>query len=323
MSPHPQSVSLAGVGLAFGVLSGLLGVGGGFILVPVLQLLFGVPYGQAVAATTCQMIGASSAATVRQGSNGLAETRIPWVAFGGVMVGAHLGVQCLGWLAAAGSVPVLGRMAPYLKVSLQPAYALLLVVIGVNILKSHPSTESSTTARGGWMSGSAPGPYVSLPRVGLRKASIPGLACLGVVSGLLSGLFGVGGGVVVIPALTWGLGFRFRVAAATANRLLLLTVIASTWAHALAGSVDLRLVLPLLFGSGLGAHVGATWMVRIRPRGLRSLFCVLVVLGALLLLRDSVLTWRRSPEVVPRGAQGLSSDGSVLKLDATSREKRP
>src|SRR5205823_4052444 len=100
-------------------------------------------------------------------------------------------------------------------------------------------------------------PYTWLPRAA-RRVSVVVIAYVGLLLGFLSGLVGMGGGVVLMPILIYGLGVPIRMAAGTGILALVVSALAGTWAHARLGHVDLRIAMMLLIGSTLGATVGAT-----------------------------------------------------------------
>lgn len=282
------------LGFGVGVVSGLYGVGGGFMLTPLLNLALGVPYAVAVGSGLCQMAGTATSAYLRHRELGQGEPRVAWLMLGGSILGFHFGGSLLHELAGMGSWTVNGHTVPAVKLVLQSAYVVVLLGTGCLFFSSPRHSESGPAGPDGSSSGSTAGilqrwhlpPLVNLPAVGMRGVSIPVLGYLGLATGLLSGLLGVGGGVLLMPALIYGLGFSMRAAAATSSLALLFTVVPATFDHALAGHVDLRLALTLLAGSTLGAQLGAAATTRLSSVGLRRGFGVLILATIAVLLLD-------------------------------------
>jgi uncharacterized membrane protein YfcA len=127
-------------------------------------------------------------------------------------------------------------------------------------------------------------PETHLPAV-MRKISLPLLTYLGLIVGFLSGLMGLGGGVLMMLVLVYGIGMPIRMAAGTGILLLVSTSITGTIAHASLGHVHLGLATTLLAGSTIGAPVGATVTSNLSGTRLRRIF------GVLLLLTATAVLW--------------------------------
>ncbi len=279
------------LGAGVGFLSGLFGVGGGFLLTPLLHLALGVPYPIAVGSGACQMVGAAASAYRRYQRLDVGEPRVGWIMLGGSLLGAYLGAAALQRLVALGVWEWRGVTLPAVKWVLQPSFVLVLLwiagVMAADVRRARDSTmEEPHPAQSGPLARLHAPPFVDLPRVGLQRVSIPVLAYLGLGLGFLSGLFGIGGGILLMPALLYGFGFSVRQAAATGILPLGLSVAAATFQHALAGNVDLALALPLLVGSSVGAQFGALAARRFPGRLLRIWFAWLLLGAALALGAD-------------------------------------
>src|SRR6201999_2529008 len=111
----------------------------------------------------------------------------------------------------------------------------------------------------------------------LKQVSVPVLAYMGFVLGMLSGLLGIGGGVAFMPVLLYGYGLSVRNAAGTGILLLLVTVTTRTVVQADGGVVNLPLSTTILIGSSIGSQLGALTTHRLQNRVLRLLFGGLVV----------------------------------------------
>ena len=103
------------------------------------------------------------------------------------------------------------------------------------------------------------------------------MAYIGFVTGMLSGLLGIGGGVALLPVLVYGYGFSIKDAAGTGILLLFATVLVGTLEHALRGNVDLRVALAILAGSSIGSQLGARATARFSNQVLRVSFAILLL----------------------------------------------
>jgi hypothetical protein len=251
------------LGLAVGFVAGLFGVGGGFLLNPLLALLFGVPMEVAVATGLCQMIGTATAAGIRYRKLGVGEPGVAVVLALPAALGALLGKRAVDALSAAGKA----------EVGLRAAFLALLIFVAVEMVR--PKRPSDGT---GW-----------LTRLPVRT-EIP-LAYGGLLVGFLSGLLGIGGGLLLTPILVGGLGMTLSQASGTSILLLLSSSVVGTWAQASAGRVNLPLALVLLIGSTLSAQVGAQLAVKMDPKKLRRAFLSLLMLVGAAVLFD---LWRQS-----------------------------
>ncbi len=131
------------------------------------------------------------------------------------------------------------------------------------------------------MSVAAPGPSADRKLRGLLS---PRLAAIGVVGGLLSGLLGVGGGVVMVPLLVLLAGYDQRTAHAMSLGAIIPIGAASLATYGVAGEVHLAEAAALLAGSLLGARIGAGWLAKIDERALKAIFGTFLLGVAVLLV---------------------------------------
>lgn len=285
---HPVSLlALAAVGLLVGYVAGMFGVGGGFLLTPVLMYGFGVPAPMAVGSALCQQCGTSVASFLRYRHLGRGEPRIDMIMAGGSLIGIDAGTRLLAYLDRL--APVILPWGPHVSaVTLTVDILFLALLSGTAVLTFREAWAArlSTVIRGDV---TVPGvlatsvriaPYVDLPGAGLRRISVPLLSYLGFLLGFASGVMGIGGGVLLMPILMYGFGMPARNAAGTGILLLLATVSLGTFEQALHGFVSLKLAMAVLIGSSIGSQLGAMTTHRLRNRVLRLLFSVLVAAAA-------------------------------------------
>jgi len=278
-------VALVVLGTFVGFVAGLFGVGGGFILTPLLSVVLKVPLPIAVGSGLCQMVGTATVALLRHRRLGQGERRFDWVMLGGSMLGVATGARVVAALEAAGSVVVWGRSVPWVSLVLYGAYLVFLLGSAATLVRRTPgAVEVLTYVRRGPFARAALPPYVDLPNVQLPRVSVLLIAYSGLGLGFLSGLLGVGGGIALMPLLLYGYGFPIRQAAGTGIMVLLVTAISGTIAHAAEGHVHLGMSMVLLVGASISAQVGALATSRLPAALLRRGLAGLILLTTLAVL---------------------------------------
>ena len=265
------------LGLLVGVLSGMFGVGGGFLTTPLL-IFYGIPPTVAVASATTQITGASVSGAMAHMRRGGVDFKMGAVMIAGGLAGSLAGAGLFRILQASGQIDlVIGSL-----------YVLLLGSIGALMLKDSVVALGYYTPQ----KGEAPRPrhnrwVASLPlrwrfySSGLYISPLAPLA-LSFVAGVLTLLLGVGGGFILIPAMIYVLGMPARVVIGTSLLMILAVSAGSTMIHAMTTqAVDIVLAGLLLLGGVVGAQYGALLTTRIKPDLLRLALAVIILLVAL------------------------------------------
>jgi uncharacterized protein len=279
-----HAVSLPGIivlGLVVGYIAGLFGVGGGFLLTPLLTVVFRIPLPIAAGTGLCQMVGTALVALLRHRRLRQGEVRFDLVMLAGSLLGVDAGTRSLDALSSAGDVQIAQRLIPLANLVVGLAYIAVLTVAAVVFWTRR---EMSGPTQPGPLARIKLPPMIELPALGFRASGIV-IAYFGFMLGMLSGLLGIGGGVAMMPVLIYGFGFPIRQAAGTGILVLLSTAIFGTWSHAQRGHVHLGLAMALLVGSTISAQVGALTTGRLTSRQLRRGFAT--VIGATIL----AVTW--------------------------------
>ncbi len=278
---------LVALGAGVGLIAGMFGVGGGFLLTPLLSILFHLPLEVAIGTGLCQMIGVAVSAYLRHRRLGQGEVKLDWMMLAGSLVGVGLGAQTVTALAAKGSLVVGGHTIAWAKLVLSISYIVLLSGIAFWMARDahRPSLPPGMPRPPGPLTRFLLPPMTGLPRSG-HRISAPFTGYIGLVMGFLSGLLGIGGGVALMPILLYGIGLRVHMAAGTGILVLLATSVLGTVAHARAGHVNLQIAMTLLVGSAIGAQIGATLTARLDGQRLRGYFVYLVLLTALAVAWD-------------------------------------
>jgi uncharacterized membrane protein YfcA len=278
---------LLGIGLAIGFLSGMFGVGGGFIMTPLLIFL-GVPPAVAVGTGASQVVAASVSSAVGHWQRGNIDMQMGYLLIGGGLVGAVSGVRILYWLKQLGQLD--------LFVSL--TYVILLGVIGSLMLIESLRTLSATPVRGGGSARRA-GQHTWIQHLPLKKrfphsklyiSAIPPVA-IGAFVGWLTAIMGVGGGFVMVPAMIYLLRMPTRMVIGTSTfQIVCITAVTTVLQAVQNHSVDVSLSLPLILGGVVGAQYGVGFAERLKAEQLRAGLALLVLAVAVRMAASLVLT---------------------------------
>ncbi|MEO7815167.1 MAG: sulfite exporter TauE/SafE family protein [Sphingomicrobium sp.] len=275
-------IALGGV---VGLLSGMFGVGGGFLTTPLL-IFYGIPPTVAVASATTQITGASVSGAYAHWKRGGVDFRM-----GGVMIAGGL----VGTLAGAGIFRLL-QNSGQIDLLIAFLYVILLGGIGGLMLKDALVALGWVTAT----ASAAPKRHnkwvASLPlrwrfyASGLYISPLAPMA-LGFVAGILTVLLGIGGGFILVPAMIYVLGMAARVVIGTSLVMILAISAVTTFILALTTqSVDIVLAGLLLLGGVVGAQYGARLATRMKPDLLRLALSLIILAVALRMALG--LAWR-------------------------------
>jgi len=275
--------AVAALGLAVGLIAGMFGVGGGFLMVPLMHVTLGVPLRYAVGAALCQTIATGLGAFLRYRKLGFAEWRFDMVAMGGSLFGVFLGTRLLNAMEFMGSVEIGGRSFLLQRLVVIGAYCVLFSWLAVLMwFRSTPSADASVVP--GPLARLKIPPFVNLPSAGLFGVSALAIAYVALLNGLLAGLLGIGGGIVMIPIMLYGFGFNIRCAAGSGIIIVLAVTVLGTVEHVRVGDVHLGLVIPLMVGAALSAQVGATLTRSLSGTTLRRWLAVVLVVTVVALV---------------------------------------
>ncbi|HYI83270.1 MAG TPA: sulfite exporter TauE/SafE family protein [Acetobacteraceae bacterium] len=273
-----DALLLVGIGFGVGWLSGLFGVGGGFLLTPLL-ILIGIPSTVAVASGANQTLGASVSGLIAQWQRGNVDVRMGGVLLAGGLLGSFGGVQLFALLRRVGQVD--------LAVSL--FYVVVLGTVGVlmvmesvrAIVRRRRAVQRRLHAHY-WMHGL---PLKARFRKSRLYISVIPPALVGFGIGLLSAVMGVGGGFMLVPAMIYLIGMPTAVVIGTSLFQVVFVAANVTLLQAVqVGSVDILLTLLLLGGGVAGAQFGAAMGTRLRGEETRALLGLMVLGVALSLL---------------------------------------
>jgi len=274
------------LGFVVGLLSGMFGVGGGFLTTPLL-IFYGIPPTVAVASSATQITGASVSGVMVHMRRGGVDLKMGGVMIVGGLFGSLAGAALFRALQSTGQIDlVIGAL-----------YVLILGSIGLLMLKDAlvalgylnlKPAPAKAPRHNRWVA--------ALPlrwrfySSGLYLSPLAPLA-LGFVAGMLTLLLGIGGGFILVPAMIYLFGMAARVVIGTSLVMILAVTAATTMVHALTTrSVDIVLAALLLIGGVIGAQYGAVLATRVKPDLLRFGLAILILLVAMRMLLG--LAWR-------------------------------
>lgn len=282
MPPLDAAIVLI-LGAVVGLLPGLFGVGGAFLMVPALNLLADVPLDVAIGSSACQVLGPATTGVLHRRAAGTLYLQLPLTMLGGTIAGVWLGMQFVTWAGQSHEMMrINGRSVPRLETVMMTGYFLLLVFLAAIVAWQtwQHAQHAGRLHRGHWEGVPLP-PRGRFEELDGRSFSITILSLLATLVGFLNSGLGMGGGILLIPALISLVGLTPHRAVNVSLALSWLGSIGATWGHALNGRVDLRLVCLLLLGGTLGAKLGSSLADRLGGERLRSWFGLVILLTAL------------------------------------------
>lgn len=269
---------IIGLGLLTGTLSGMFGIGGGFLTTPLL-IFYGVPPTVAAASAASQVTGASVSGVFAHTRRGGVDFQMGAVLVTGGFIGTALGALLFRLLQSLGQIDT----------AINVLYVVLLGTIGV--LMGRESLEAIRNMKSGVTPKARKRRHhplvANLPmrwrfyRSGLYISPLAPLL-LGTVVGTITMILGVGGGFMLVPVMLYIFGMSANVVVGTSLFEILFVTMASTMMHALmTKEVDMVLAMLLLIGSVTGAQLGAKFAQRAKPEYLRLALAAIVLAIAL------------------------------------------
>lgn len=279
---------ILGLGGIVGILSGMFGVGGGFLLTPLLFFI-GIPPAVAVATQANQIVASSFSGVLAHFQRRTVDLKMGWVLLSGGLVGAALGVMLFNYLRSLGQVDLFVTLSYVVFLGIVGG---LMFVESLNAIRKSRKGAPPTRKRHNWVHNL---PFKMKFRVsGLYISVIPPVL-VGLFVGVLSAIMGVGGGFIMIPAMIYILGMPTKVVVGTSLFQIIFVAGFTTLLHASTNqTVDLILAVLLLVGGVIGAQIGTQIGVKMKAEQLRILLAIMVLavcfkLGLDLVLRPNEL----------------------------------
>jgi len=268
---------LLGLGGLVGFLSGLFGVGGGFLMTPLLMMV-GIPPVVAAASDSNQIVAASASATYAHYRMGNVDFKMGLLLLIGGVVGGTFGVQLIKILRSLGNADFVIKIT----------YVVMLGVVGFYMFAESLQSLRKGPLETRQVEPSAPSFYaravralpwqMELPKSGVTLSPVLPLI-LGVLVGILAAIMGVGGGFIMVPVMVYMLRMPMHVVVGTSLFQILFTCVNVTIMQAATNhSVDIILAVLLLLGSTVGAQFGARLSRRLKGDQLKIILASVVLL---------------------------------------------
>ncbi|OYT25973.1 MAG: hypothetical protein B6U97_04625 [Candidatus Altiarchaeales archaeon ex4484_96] len=294
---HISAIALAFLGLVVGILGGFFGVGGGFLAGPMMYVL-GIPMNYVVGTDLAHMAGKSVVAAKRHRTLGHVDMKLGFLMVFGTIIGIELGAQFVEYLQSwqclelvNGVIYIAVLVSISLFVMWESRQSINIQETDVLPAKDAISFESVSKRIQAF---NVP-PMINLPNSGIKSISLWVILFVGIFTGFLAGLLGVGGGFIRMPALVYLIGCPTHVAVGTDLFEIVISASYGTITHSLKGNVDIMIALVMHTGAAIGASLGASLTKYLAGPKIRFYFSFLPLIGALLmiyaLISEGVLTF--------------------------------
>ncbi|MGB8992251.1 MAG: sulfite exporter TauE/SafE family protein [Desulfobaccales bacterium] len=282
---------ILGIGGLVGFLSGLFGVGGGFLLTP-LMMMIGIPPAVAAASDSNQIVAAASSGAFAHWRLGNVDFKMGLVILAGGIFGGTIGVQLVKILRAVGNFEFVMKVIYVLMLGLVGGAMFIESLRTIRRSKGATAEVAAAPADGSGLTRL----FNKMPlkmdfhRSGLNTSAIFPFS-IGTLVGIMAAILGVGGGFIMVPAMIYIIGMPTIAAIGTDLFQIVLTSANVTLQQAIVNhTVDLLLALILLGGSTIGAQFGAVAGKRLKGEQIRILLAIIVLTLTVKLFLDLVLT---------------------------------
>ncbi len=273
-------VSLLAIGLGIGILTGFFGVGGGFLVVPILNVALGIRYEIAVGSSLSFIIGTSFAGLLKQHKLGNVHFSVAGYIVAGSVLGAVLGDSLQMFLLTG----LAGGNTAVFTVYMHSIF--IIVLLGtIRAMRSSGKARSSAVSEAPLLARFGPPPKFHIREWDQLGFSVPGTFIVGALIGVFTGLLGIGGGVLLVPVLLGLFGLSHQKAAGTSLAIIFATAMVAVIKKGFSEvpKVNLPLTLILLVASVIGVQLGVFFVKRVSGSGFRRLF-VYVLLAAIVMI---------------------------------------
>ncbi len=315
---HFNILILLGIGFSVGVLGGFFGVGGAWVVTPALNI-FGFNMAYAIGTDLAHIFGKSIVATKKHGKMGNVDVKMGLLSIVGSVIGVEIGARNVMWLTEKG---IAGPVIRY-------AYMALLFGLGIFMLydyltKDKQKAKKAMLKENGIEIGASKKwrlpPVINFPVSGI-SASLWLVLGVFFFTGWLSGLLGVGGGFIRMPALIYLLGCPTAIAIGTDLFSVVFTGAYGCFTYALKGRVEIFAALIMLCGAAVGAQLGVAAIKYIHGYGIRLLFAIMIILAGTSVAMKQFDFTAIAAYVVMIAAMGMCLVITILMIKGFRKER--
>lgn len=276
------------LGAGVGILTGFFGAGGGFIVTPALNIFLGLEMNMAVGTSACQVLGASAFSLGNHLDRRLIGIKVAICAGLGIPMGSFCGSRLVNSMKGLAAWNINGMTIDPVNIILLSIFAVFLLLIGSWLLldnfylrRHHPDDDSRHV---GMLYKLRIPPLYKFRTIPAGPFSIPVLVVLGLIMGFLSGLLGIGGGVIMLPMLFYLVGQETKFATQSDMMLIFISGAFSTLFHAIDHNINYPLAAALMCGAFFGAGWGAKMQRKVTGKSIRKYFAFVVFAAWLLVV---------------------------------------
>ena len=260
-----SSLVIFGISVVIGVLGSMLGIGGGVFLIPMLTGIVGLPIKTAIGASIVSVIATSTAAGAVYIGHGITHSRLAMV----LEIATTLGALAGGFTAVLISPNILSGI-----------FAVVLLYVAYSMGRGFKAKASPTST--GFLVTSYEDPLTG-NTVTYGAHNLVGGMLASFLAGNVSGLLGIGGGVIKVPVMNMIMRIPLRAAIATSNFMIGITAATSAIIYYKHGYIDLAVTIPTALGILIGAQAGSRLGGKVRSENLKKIFSVLLVIFSIIM----------------------------------------
>lgn len=267
-----------------GFLTGIFGIGGGFLITPILIIVLSVKPQVAVATTIAMILCTSTFGLWKRRGTGTVDGKLAAVISVGTLPGVFMGLWLLHRLSMLPDIHIRGKAHPAGDYIILWAFVSLLLSVAAFLIWDYRRSGGQPPARRvGLFAKTLIEPRMSFESLEHKKHPLLPLVLLGVPIGMLTGLLGLGGGIVMLPALNYLVGQRAVKAAGTSLLIVWLSVMVATVTNLAGGHIDLPLAAILTVFGIIGTHYGTELGLKLHGPRLRLYFVGIILASAALI----------------------------------------
>ncbi len=281
------------LGVMIGIITGFFGIGGGFLLTPVLRIIFDISYPVAIGSSLLQILMTSMFSAYRHWQQQNVDLKLGSVTVIGSLIGTECGVRLLRVISMRRTIEISGYSVEFMDLLINVCFFVLMVTVaGFMCREAWQSNKNGNDEPGtnwfGVVNKCPLPPFVCFERSEIPRLSFWVPTTLSFIVGCLTGLLGIGGGFISLPMMIYFMGVPTRIAVGTSTIQVLLTSAYGMIRHWQDGHVNVNLVIFMLIGSIAGVNAGVRLAKRVNVRDTRKYFAGLLLCGVILIIYDVV-----------------------------------
>ncbi len=271
------------LGLLIGFITGMFGVGGGFLLTPCIRNIFGVPYEIAVGSDLALIFLNTFISTIEQWNKKAVDVKLGFVMICGALLGTEIGGRFLKLLGNSGTFTFNGRQVSLMDTVMNGVFLVFISFIALSMYRETKKNSDNdvSTSLSRFFHHLNIVPQISLPHSGISSISIWIPFCMAGFVGFLTGFLGIGGGFLTFPLLVYVVGLPTLYAVGT-NAFMV--VFSSLYGSLRNGHIALPIVVLLFSGSFIGVHYGVKAAHIIGGHKIRKNFIYVLLTGILVVV---------------------------------------